>query len=129
MELEHEYVMEVANGINGLLNLSAAVTMSWGITDRRATVYAGMPAMLFKVNGFVHQGDVVVALNQGQDLYECYLLEDNCRMKRCFREVYAEDLVGVLDRAVETGESTEDEYREQVTQWLEETSRQQCQGM
>lgn len=127
--MEQEYVMEVANGINEVLNLSAAVTMSWGITDRRATVYAGMPAMLFKVNGFVHKGDVVVALNEGQDLYECYLLEDDCRVKRCFREVYVEDLVGIIDRAVETGNATEEEYRAKVTQWLEQTSAQQCQDM
>lgn len=37
-EKGQSYLMEVANGINEVLNLSAAVTMSWGITDRRATV-------------------------------------------------------------------------------------------
>jgi len=124
--MENEYIMEVANGINGVLNMNAGITFSWGISDRRATVYAGMPAMLFRVNGFVHQGDVVVALNEGQDLYECYLLEDDCKVKRCIREVYVDSLVEVLDRAVETGESTEDEYREKVSQWFEQTVKRQC---
>lgn len=127
--MEQEYVMEVANGINDVLNMCGMVTMSWGITDRRATVYAGMPAMLFKVNGFVHKGDVVVSLNEGQDLYEIYLLTGDSMVGKCFKEVYVEDLVGILDREVETGNDTEEEYRAKVSQWLEQTSAQQCQGM
>lgn len=48
---------------------------------------------------------------------------------KCFKEVYVEDLVGILDREVETGNDTEEEYRAKVSQWLEQTSAQQCQGM
>lgn len=128
-ENEQGYLTEVANGINDVLNMCGMVTMSWGISDRRAVMFMGRPSLRFRVNGFVHKGDVVVSLNEGQDLYEIYLLTGDSMVGKCFKEVYVEDLVGILDREVETGDSTEEEYRAKVSQWLEQTSAQQCQGM
>ena len=117
--MEKEYVISVAKEINVTLNMFAAVTMSWGIEDRRATLYKGMPALRFTTNGFVHKGDVVVALNEGQDLYECYLIGKDGNVTREFKEVYVDMLIGILDKAVETGGRTEEEYKEKVAEWLE----------
>ena len=119
--MEKEYVISVAKEINKTLNMFAAVTMSWGIEDRRATLYKGMPALRFTTNGFVHKGDVVVALNEGEDLYECYLLKADGTVAREFRQVYVDMLIGLLDREIETGDSTKEEYKAKTRQWLEET--------
>lgn len=118
-DMEKEYVSAVAQEISDVLNLCCGITMSWGLRDRRATLYKGMPALRFSVNGFVHKGDVVVALNEGQDLYECYLIGKDGNVTREFKEVYVDMLIGILDKAVETGGRTEEEYKEKVAEWLE----------
>ena len=124
--MEQGYVTAVAREINDLLNLCSGVTMSWGIRDRRATLYNGMPALKFSVNGFVHKGDVVVALNEGEDLYECYLLKADGTVAREFRQVYVDMLIGLLDKEIETGDSTEEEYKAKTRQCLEETMPGAC---
>ena len=120
-DMEKEYVSAVAQEISDVLNLCCGITMSWGVRDRRATLYKGMPALRFSVNGFVHKGDVVVALNEGEDLYECYLLKADGSVAREFKQVYVDMLIGLLDREIETGDSTKEEYKAKTRQWLEET--------
>lgn len=59
-----------------LLSLTPApVIMSWGIEEFAVTMYRGLPALRIKVNGRLHTGYVIVALN-GSDYYEVYLQKD-----------------------------------------------------
>jgi len=68
--MEKEYVLEVANTIREqLVTLTPFNTiMSWGIGRFVATIYKDMPALKFKVNGRLHKGAVIIALN-GADYY------------------------------------------------------------
>ncbi len=72
--MEKEYVLEVANTIREqLVTLTPFNTiMSWGVSKFSATVYKDMPALTFKVNGRLHKGTIIIALNSA-DYYEVYL--------------------------------------------------------
>lgn len=107
--MEKEYVMQVAQTAKEQLMATthANVLMSWGIKEFAATVYNGMPALRIKVNGRLHAGYVIVALN-GSDYYEVYLQKG--RDMECINEEVCFDELGeVIDRAIEKG-SDEKEY-------------------
>ena len=101
--MEKEYVMRVAQTIKEqLITLNPMpVLMSWGIEEFAATIYKEKPALRIKVNGRLHAGYVIVALN-GSDYYEVYLLDG--RVAECVNEEVCFDELGdVIDRAVESG--------------------------
>lgn len=70
-----------------------------------------MPSLIFKVNGILHKGYVVVALNLGKDTYEVYLLNSRKKEINMVDNVYCEDLGNIIDGLVERKQSTsDDEY-------------------
>lgn len=101
--MNKEYVMHVAKTIKvQLVSLTAMpILMSWGITEFVATIYDDMPALRLKVNGRLHAGYVIIALN-GSDYYEVYLQNDK-GTKCANEEVYFDELGDVIDRAIESG--------------------------
>ena len=61
-----------------------------------------------QVNGRLHAGYVVIALN-GSDYYEVYLLkEDDSNAKCVNEEVCFDELGDVIDRAIESGTDKEE---------------------
>ena len=72
--MEKEYVMQVAKTIREQLVVLTPmpVFMSWGIDEFAATIYKDLPALRIKVNGRLHKGYVIIALN-GSEFYEVYL--------------------------------------------------------
>ena len=67
-----------------------------------------LPALRLKVNGRLHAGYVVIALN-GSDYYEVYLLkEDDSNAKCVNEEVCFDELGDVIDRAIESGTDKEE---------------------
>lgn len=100
--------MQVARTTHGqLLSLTPmSVLMSWGIEEFAATIYKNMPALRIKVNGRLHVGYVIVALN-GSDYYEVYLRND--KDTECVNEEVCFDELGdVIDRAIESGTDKEE---------------------
>ena len=84
------------------------VFMSWGVSEFVATVFQELPALRLKVNGWLHAGYVVIALN-GSDYYEVYLLkEDDSNAKCVNEEVCFDELGDVIDRAIESGTDKEE---------------------
>lgn len=106
--MNKEYVLNVANTIREqLLGLTPIeIVMSWGIERFTATVYKEMPALIFKVNGRLHIGNVIVALN-GSDYYEVYLQDKNGTKLVC-DEVCFDELGEVIDRHIERGDNQEE---------------------
>lgn len=105
--MNKEYVMQVAKTIKEqLVSLTAIpILMSWGIREFVATIYDDMPALRLKVNGRLHAGYVIIALN-GSDYYEVYLQND--KGTECVNEeVYFDELGDVIDRAIESGTDKE----------------------
>ena len=105
-----EYAIQVAQTAKEqLITMTpASVLMSRGIKEFTAMVYNGMPALRIKVNGRLHTGYVIVALN-GSDYYEVYLLHGITAV--CVNEEVCFDELGdVIDRAIEKG-TDENEYK------------------
>ncbi len=101
--MEKEYVMQVAQTIGEqLISLTPMpVLMSWGITEFAATIFKELPALRIKVNGRLHAGYVIIALN-GSDYYEVYLPKGTGA--ECVNgEVCFDELGEVIDRAIESG--------------------------
>ena len=106
--MNKEYVMQVAKTIKEqLVSLTPMpILMSWGIKEFVATLYDDMPALRLKVNGRLHAGNVIIALN-GSDYYEVYLQDD--KGTECLNEeVYFDELGDVIDRAIESGTDKEE---------------------
>lgn len=117
--MDKEYVMQVAETIRKqLVTLTEAnVLMSWGIKRFIATVHRNMPALKFEVNGRLHAGNVIIALN-GCDYYEVYL-QNGKGMECVNEEVCFDELGDVIDRAIESGTDKE-EYENFCQQQLAE---------
>jgi hypothetical protein len=116
------YINEQAQYILSIIRSGGQITWSWGPDAFRATEYKKMPALRFSVNGFVHKGDVIVALNGGADIYEIYLLDSDDKVADSHKEVYFDELVATIDRMVEKNGSDE-EYNEKRQKWLAEKSQ------
>lgn len=101
--MKREYIMEVAQTIREqLVTMNPMpVIMSWGISEWVATSYKDMPALRIKVNGRLHKGYVIVALN-GSDYYEVYLYNDK-GMTCVHEEVCYDELGDIIDKAIESG--------------------------
>ena len=101
--MDKEYVMQIAQTIKmQLVSMTPMpVFMSWGVTEFAATVFKDLPALRLEVNGRLHTGYVIIALN-GSDYYEVYLLKG--ASSECVNEEVCFDELGDdIDRAIESG--------------------------
>lgn len=89
--------MNVSNYIFQVLKSRPLIIMSWGFHN----AMGGDNTLMFKVNGLIHQGDVIVHYNEGQDLFEIDLLTNDGTLVRTIEQVYVDQLVDVIDEAVE----------------------------
>lgn len=101
--MDKKYVMQIAQTIKQqLVSLTPMpVLMSWGITEFTATIFKELPALRLKVNGRLHTGYVIIALN-GSDYYEVYLLK-GANSECINEEVCFDELGDVIDRTIEKG--------------------------
>lgn len=108
--MNKDYVMRTVQTIKDqLLSFTPMpVFMSWGVSEFVATVFQELPALRIKVNGRLHAGYVVIALN-GSDYYEVYLLKEDDDNTKCVNEEVCFDELGdVIDRAIESGADKEE---------------------
>lgn len=101
--MEKEYVMKTAQTILEQLatSIPTPVLMSWGIGGFVATVFKNKPALILHVNGRLHAGLVIIALN-GSDYYEVYL-QNSEKTRLVSDEVGCEELGELIDEAIESG--------------------------
>ncbi len=98
-EQQINYDLQIAKGIWGVLRTAPAIIMSWGLDP--ATVKTVECGIEFHVQGFKHTGNVEVKLNEGADLYEVYLYDDSGQLKESHTNIYVDQLLDTIDRAVE----------------------------
>ena len=99
MEENVDYNLQIAKEIWGVLRTAPNILMSWGLDpDTVGVIESGLK---FHVQGFMHTGTVEVKLNQGEDLYEIYLYEESGEIKESHTDIYVDQLVDTIDRAVE----------------------------
>lgn len=92
-----EYIMQI-------LKTQLMVVLSWGFNNPIALT--GNRGLKFNVNGFKYKGAVEVIYNEGSDLFDVTI------GKMCIEGVYLDQLVEVIDNAVELT----DNYNEIVKQ-------------
>lgn len=115
MAFEKEHVMSVAETIReqifGLT--SPNILMSWGISRLAATIIDGMAALSLRVNGRIHKGEVIIALNEGVDYYEIYLREGSEERDtlKIAEDVDFTQLSEIIDEAIESGTDKEEYYK------------------
>jgi len=108
--MNEEYVMQTAQTIRQQLWAMTpfSILMSWGITQLVATTFRNLPALRMKVNGRLHSGYVIIALN-GSDYYEVYLMKQKDGEAECVHnEVCFDELGDVIDCAIESGTDKEE---------------------
>ena len=108
--MDEEYSKEIANYIFSIFRTNPFVVMSWGIDPKTVkTIELGLE---FHVQGFKHTGLVRVTLNEGLDLFEVSLIDENDKIVNTIESIFVDNLICVIDDAVE---KTED-YEKRISQ-------------
>ena len=125
--LSKEHVRSVVNTIFSQLlhTTSMDVINSWGISKLYATQIVktvngenfAMAALVMQVSGFQFQGTVYIALDEGADYYRIYGERDGVT-KEYHHDIAFDELGGVLDRMIETGGMTKEEYQDKVKEFI-----------
>ena len=103
--MDEEYSKEIANYIFSIFRTNPFVVMSWGIDPKTVkTIELGLE---FHVQGFKHTGLVRVTLNEGLDLFEVSLINENDKIVNTIKSVFCDNLVAVIDGAVEKTDNYE----------------------
>lgn len=98
----------MAEYILSILRTQLMVVFSWGF--HRPTALPDDGGLAFKVDGFKHRGWVFVKYNEGKDLFDIELRDKSLNVVRNIEDVYFDQLIAVIDNAVEHTEN----YEEQV---------------
>ena len=105
-----DYNVRLARYIWAILTSQPIILMSWGVDPKTVkTIELGLE---FHVQGFKHRGLVKVTLNEGLDLFEVSLIDENDKIVNTIESVFCDNLVAVIDDAVE---KTED-YEKRISQ-------------
>ena len=89
----------MAKYILSILRMELMVVFSWGF--HRPTALPNDEGLAFKVDGFKHRGWVFVKYNEGKDLFDVELRDNSLNIVRSIEDVYFDQLVNVIDNAVE----------------------------
>ena len=94
-----DYNLRLAKYIWAILTSRPIILMSWGVDPKSVrTIELGLE---FHVQGFKHTGLVRVTLNEGLDLFEVSLIDENDKIVNTIESVFCDNLVAVIDDAVE----------------------------
>ncbi len=105
-----DYNLRLAKYIWAILTSQPIILMSWGVDPKTVkTIELGLE---FHVQGFKHTGLVRVTLNEGLDLFEVSLIDENDKIVNTIESVFCDNLVAVIDDAVEKCEN----YQERISQ-------------
>ena len=105
-----DYNVRLAKYIWAILTSQPIILMSWGVDPKTVkTIELGLE---FHVQGFKHRGLVRVTLNEGLDLFEVSLIDENDKIVNTIESVFCDNLVAVIDDAVEKCEN----YQERISQ-------------
>lgn len=102
--MDKEYVMQIADTIRQQLLATTPMNVicSWGaLHGFFATVYKDMASLVFKVNGRLFKGEVLISYNE-MDYYELYLKDTN-GIRLVHPEVYFDQLGDIIDETIERG--------------------------
>ena len=100
-----DYNLRLARYIWTILKSQPIILMSWGVDPKTVkTIELGLE---FHVQGFKHRGLVRVTLNEGLDLFEVSLIDENDKIVNTIESVFCDNLVAVIDALVEKTDNYE----------------------
>ena len=100
-----EYDLNMAKYIWSILRPRPSITMSWGIDPE--TIRPIKVGLEFHVQGFIHTGLVRIQLNEGEDLFEVELIDDNGETTKTLKSIFFDELISTIDENVEKTEDYE----------------------
>ena len=103
--------MEIAQYIISIFNYYLPIVWSWGFENPVAI----KDGLQFQVNGFKHQGLLRIQLNEGEDLFEVHLIDENDKEVNVIKSIYIDNLISTIDDAVEKTEN----YAERISEEYE----------
>lgn len=109
--IDENYSKEMAQYIFNILMANPIVAMSWGIDP--STIEVVNLGVKFHVQGFKHNGFVQIVLNEGADLFEVTLISNDGEVLRTIDSIYLDQLVDVIDDAVEHTENYEEKIKDE----------------
>ena len=105
MQNNEELNVRLARYIWTILTSQPIIIMSWGVDPKTVkTIELGLE---FHVQGFKHTGLVRVTLNEGLDLFEISLIDENDKIVKTIDQVFVDNLIPIIDDAVEKCENYE----------------------
>lgn len=118
IEIAEEDV-KLADYIYSILKFQPTILLSWGI-QRPVVIKLGLR---FRVNGFLHKGIVEILYNEGADLFDVYLINEDGTLKELIEGVYFDQLVDTIDDHVEMVENYNQRVNEEynITNYEEES--------
>ena len=87
---------------------AANILQSWGMEKPAAIVMGDVCGLVFHVRGLIHTGRVIVALDEGRDLYNIILMDDNGHEVQRIEGVFCDELAARIDAAIERPEDMSD---------------------
>ena len=111
--------VKLADYIYSILKFQPTILLSWGI-QRPVVIKLGLR---FRVNGFLHKGIVEILYNEGADLFDVYLINEDGSLKVLIEGVYFDQLVDTIDDHVEMVENYNQRVNEEynITNYEEES--------
>ena len=106
--------MSIAETIINVLKSAPVIVMSWGFHAAKV-IENGLS---FKVQGFKHRGIVEVVYVEGLDLFTIKTISPRGVVKETEEGVYLDSLVSIVDRMVETGSDSPEQYQKNVEEWF-----------
>ena len=104
-----QHDIEIGKYILSILKTRIDIVSSWGLDpESLKPIKYGIE---FHVQGFKHTGMVQVTLNEGEDLFEVHLIDENDKEVNVIKSIYIDNLISTIDDAVEKTEN----YTERIS--------------
>lgn len=100
--------IDLGKYIYSILISQPTILMSWGV-ESPVVIKQGLR---FSVSGFLLKGSVQILYNEGLDLFDIFLINDDNTLKVSLVGIYFDELIDIIDEYVEHC----DNYNEMVNQ-------------
>ena len=105
MDRDFDYNLKIAEYIFEIFKSNLPVVWSWGIDP--ASIQVIDRGVKFHVQGFKHKGYVLVVYNEGEDLFEVSLIDENDKTVKTIEHIFLDNLISVIDENIEKCENYE----------------------
>lgn len=105
MDRDFDYNLKIAEYIFEIFKSNLPVVWSWGIDP--ASIQVIDRGVKFHVQGFKHKGYVLVVYNEGEDLFEVSLINENDITVKTIESIFLDNLISVIDENIEKCENYE----------------------